>query len=203
MKVTQTKLAGVLIFEPAVFGDARGWFVETFSGKRYEEAVRQCSPQAGLKLPFVQDNVSFSEKNVLRGLHFQYPHSQGKLVQALSGEVFDAAVDIRVGSPTFGQWFGETLSAENHKQMYIPPGFAHGFCVLSDTALFSYKCTDYYNPVTEGGIIWNDPDIGITWPVDIPKVSKKDANYTLLKDIPKNKLPVLSKVEGSQYKGGK
>ena len=187
MKVTQTKLPGVLIFEPDVFGDARGWFVETFSGKRYEEA--------GLKLPFVQDNVSFSEKNVLRGLHFQYPHSQGKLVQALSGEVFDVAVDIRVGSPTFGQWFGERLSAANHKQMYIPPGFAHGFCVLSDTTLFSYKCTDYYNPATEGGIIWNDPDLGIVWPVDIPKVSKKDANYTWLKDIPKNKLP--------QYKGGK
>ena len=195
MKVTQTKLPGVLIFEPDVFGDARGWFAETFSGKRYEEA--------GLKLPFVQDNVSFSEKNVLRGLHFQYPHSQGKLVQALSGEVFDVAVDIRVDSPTFGQWFGERLSAENHKQLYIPPGFAHGFCVLSNTTLFSYKCTDYYSPTTEGGIIWNDPDIGITWPVDTPKVSKKDANYTLLKDIPKNKLPVLSKVEGPQYKGDK
>ncbi len=138
MKVTQTKLPAVLIIEPDVFGDARGWFLETFSSKRYE--------QAGLKLPFVQDNVSFSAKNVLRGLHFQYPHSQGKLVQVLSGEVFDVAVDIRVGSPTFGQWVGETLSASNHKQIYIPPGFAHGFCVLSDTALFSYKCTDYYNP---------------------------------------------------------
>ena len=181
MKVTQTKLPGVIVFEPGVFGDARGWFAETFSGKRYEEA--------GLKLPFVQDNVSFSEKNVLRGLHFQYPHSQGKLVQALSGEVFDVAIDIRVGSPTFGQWFGERLSAENHKQMYIPPGFAHGFCVLSNTTLFSYKCTDYYNPATEGGIIWNDPDIGITWPADALKVSKKDAGYPRLKDIPEDKLP--------------
>jgi len=182
MKVIETKLPGVLIIEPDVFGDARGWFAETFSGKRYEEA--------GLKLPFVQDNVSFSEKNVLRGLHFQYPHSQGKLVQVLSGEVFDVAVDIRVGSPNFGQWFGERLSVENHKQMYIPPGFAHGFCVLSSIALFSYKCTDYYSPTTEGGIIWNDPDIGITWPADdAPKVSKKDAAYTCLKDIPKNKLP--------------
>ena len=187
MKVTQTKLPGVLIFEPDVFGDTRGWFAETFSNNRYEEA--------GLKLPFVQDNVSFSEKNVLRGLHFQYPHSQGKLVQALSGEVFDVALDIRVGSPTFGQWFGETLSAKNHKQLYLPPGFAHGFCVLSDTTLFSYKCTDYYSPAIEGGIIWNDPDIGITWPVDIPKVSKKDTNCPRLKDIPKDKLP--------QYKGGK
>jgi dTDP-4-dehydrorhamnose 3,5-epimerase len=181
MKVTQTKLPGVIIFEPDVFGDKRGFFIETFSGKRYGEA--------GLKLPFVQDNVSFSEKNVLRGLHFQNPNAQGKLVQVLSGEVFDVAVDIRVGSPNFGQWFGEKLSAENHKQMYIPPGFAHGFCVLSDTSLFSYKCTDYYNPAAEGGIIFNDPDLAIAWPVNTPLVSKKDAAYTCLKDIPENKLP--------------
>ncbi len=191
MKVTQTKLPGVLIIEPDVFGDARGFFIETFSGKRYEEA--------GLSQPFVQDNVSFSTKGALRGLHFQNPHAQGKLVQVLSGEVLDVAVDIRVGSPNFGQWFGETLSAENHKQMYIPPGFAHGFCVVSDTALFSYKCTDYYSPTTEGGIIWNDPDIGITWPINAPLVSKKDAGYPRLKDIPKDKLPVLSKVEGPRY----
>lgn len=181
MKVTQTKLAGVLVIEPDVLGDARGFFIETFSGKRYEEA--------GLKLPFVQDNVSFSTKGILRGLHFQNPYAQGKLVQVLSGEVFDTAVDIRAGSPAFGQWFGEILSAENHKQMYVPPGFAHGFCVLSETALFSYKCTDYYNSTTEGGIIWNDPDIGITWPFDTPKLSKKDANCPWLKDIPKDKLP--------------
>jgi dTDP-4-dehydrorhamnose 3,5-epimerase len=181
MKVTQTKLPGVIVFEPDVFGDKRGFFIETFSTKRYAEA--------GVKLPFVQDNVSFSEKNVLRGLHFQNPNAQGKLVQALSGEVFDVAVDIRVGSPNFGQWFGEKLSAENHKQMYVPPGFAHGFCVMSDTALFSYKCTDYYNPATEGGIIFNDPDLVIAWPVDAPKISQKDTNYPRLKDIPKDKLP--------------
>jgi dTDP-4-dehydrorhamnose 3,5-epimerase len=181
MKVTQTKLPDVIVFEPDVFGDKRGFFLETFSAKRYAEV--------GLKLPFVQDNVSFSEKNVLRGLHFQNPNAQGKLVQVLSGEVFDVAVDIRVGSPNFGQWFGEKLSAENHKQMYIPPGFAHGFCVISDTALFSYKCTDYYSLATEGGIIWNDPDIGIAWPVNAPQISKKDAAYTCLKDIPKDKLP--------------
>ncbi len=181
MKVTQTKLPGVIVFEPDVFGDARGFFIETFSSKRYEET--------GLKLPFVQDNVSFSAKGILRGLHFQNPHVQGKLVQVLSGKVFDVAVDIRIGSPNFGQWAGETLSAENHKQMYIPPGFAHGFCVVSDTALFSYKCTDYYSPTTEGGIIWNDPDIGITWPVNNPQLSKKDIGYTRLKDIPKDKLP--------------
>ena len=185
MKITQTKLPGVLVIEPDVFGDARGFFLETFSDKRYKEA--------GLKLPFVQDNISFSTKGILRGLHFQNPNAQGKLVQVLTGEVFDAAVDIRLGSPSFGQWFGEKLSAENHKQMYIPLGFAHGFCVLSDTALFSYKCTDYYIPATEGGIIWNDPDIGITWPINTPLVSKKDAAYTHLKNIPKDKLPKYDK----------
>jgi len=181
MKITKSKLPEVLIIEPDVFDDARGWFLETFSDSRYK--------QAGIKLPFVQDNVSLSSKNVLRGLHFQYPHSQGKLIQVLSGEVFDVAVDIRLGSPTFGQWVGESLSAENHRQMYIPPGFAHGFCVLSDTALFSYKCTDYYSPSTEGGIIFNDPDLAIAWPVSAPALLKKDAGYLRLRDIPKNKLP--------------
>ncbi len=181
MKVIQTKLPGILVFEPDVFGDSRGWFEETFSSKRYEEA--------GLHLPFVQDNVSFSQKNVLRGLHYQYPQPQGKLVQVFSGAVFDAAVDIRAGSPTFGQWFGETLTIENHKQMYIPPGFAHGFCVISDTVLFCYKCTDYYNQQTEAGIIYNDPDIGIKWPIDSPQISKRDAGLLRLKDIPQNKLP--------------
>jgi dTDP-4-dehydrorhamnose 3,5-epimerase len=185
MKITQTKLPGVLVIEPDVFGDARGFFLETFSSKRYVEA--------GLKLPFVQDNVSFSTKGILRGLHFQNPNAQGKLVQALSGEVFDVAVDIRVGSPSFGQWFGEKLSAENHKQMYVPPGFAHGFCVLSDTALFSYKCTDYYSQAAEGGIIWNDPDIGIAWPVREPQLSKKDAACTPLRNIPKEGLPKYDK----------
>lgn len=181
MKITQTKIPDVLIIEPDVFGDARGYFYETFSDNRYREA--------GLKLSFVQDNVSFSAKGVLRGLHFQNPHQQGKLVQVLSGEVFDVAVDIRVGSPNFGQWVGETLSAGNHRQLYIPPGLAHGFCVLSDTALFSYKCTDYYSPATESGVIWNDPDIGIAWPANNPLVSKKDAGCLRLKDIPKDKLP--------------
>jgi dTDP-4-dehydrorhamnose 3,5-epimerase len=190
MKVTPTKLQEVLVIEPDAFGDARGFFLETFSQKRYEQALAQYGAgQAGIKLKFVQDNVSFSAKNILRGLHFQYPNPQGKLVQVLSGEVFDVAVDIRLGSPTFGQWVGETLSAANHKQIYVPPGFAHGFCVLSDTALFSYKCTDYYNPSTEGGIMYNDPDIGIVWPVTEPTISKKDAGCPRLRDIPKNKLP--------------
>ncbi|MGA2171720.1 MAG: dTDP-4-dehydrorhamnose 3,5-epimerase [Sedimentisphaerales bacterium] len=181
MKITKAKLAEVLIIEPDVFDDERGWFLETFSDSRYK--------QAGIKLPFVQDNVSFSAKNILRGLHFQYPHSQGKLVQVLSGEVFDVAVDIRVGSPAFGLWVGETLSASSHKQIYIPPGFAHGFCVLSDAALFSYKCTDYYSPADETGIIFNDQDLNIAWPVASPVVLKKDAGFPRLKDIPRNKLP--------------
>jgi dTDP-4-dehydrorhamnose 3,5-epimerase len=187
MKITKTKLPEVLIIEPDAFGDERGWFLETFSQKRYE--------QAGIKLSFVQDNVSYSGKNILRGLHFQYPHSQGKLIQVLSGEVFDVAVDIRVGSPTFGQWVADNLSLSNHKQMYIPPGFAHGFCVLSDTALFSYKCTDYYSPAAEGGIIFSDPELAITWPVDSPVVSKKDAGYPRLRDIPKGKLPKYKEVK--------
>jgi dTDP-4-dehydrorhamnose 3,5-epimerase len=187
MKVTKTQLSEVLIIEPDAFGDARGWFIETFSQKRYE--------QAGLKLPFVQDNASFSVRGVLRGLHFQNPKSQGKLVQVLFGEVFDVAVDIRLGSPAFGKWVGEILSATNHKQLYIPPGFAHGYCVLSETALFSYKCTDYYSPADEGGVIYNDPDIAIAWLVDKPLVSKKDAAYTRLKDIPKNKLPLFEKAK--------
>jgi dTDP-4-dehydrorhamnose 3,5-epimerase len=181
MKVTQTKLPAVLVFELDAFGDDRGWFLETFSRRRYE--------QAGIKLSFVQDNASFSAKNILRGIHFQYPHSQGKLVQVISGEVFDVVVDIRLGSPTFGQWIGENLSSLNHKQIYIPPGFAHGFCVLSDTALFSYKCTDYYSPAAEGGIIWNDPDLRIGWPVPTPIVSGRDSGFPRLKDVPKDKLP--------------
>jgi dTDP-4-dehydrorhamnose 3,5-epimerase len=192
MKVTPTKLQEVLVIEPDAFGDARGFFLETFGQKRYEQALAPYGAgQAGIKLAFVQDNVSFSAKNVLRGLHFQYPNPQGKLVQVLSGEVFDVAVDIRLGSPTFGKWVGETLSAANHKQIYVPPGFAHGFCVLSDTALFSYKCTDYYNQSNEGGIIYNDPDIGIVWPVTEPIISKKDASCPRLRDIPKSKLPLF------------
>ena len=181
MKVTKSKLPELLIIEPDAFGDARGWFLETFSQKRYDEA--------GINLSFVQDNVSYSAKGVLRGLHFQYPHSQGKLVQVLSGEVFDVAVDIRAGSPAFGKWVAENLSSENHKQMYIPPGFAHGFCVLSDTALFSYKCTDYYSPADEAGIIFSDPDLAIDWPVGSPVVSNKDAGYPRLCDISEDKLP--------------
>jgi dTDP-4-dehydrorhamnose 3,5-epimerase len=187
MKITQSKLPEVLIIEPEAFGDARGFFLETFSQKRYE--------QAGIKLPFVQDNVSLSAKNVLRGLHFQHPHPQGKLVQVLSGEVFDVVVDIRIGSPTFGQWAAENLSVSNHKQLYVPPGFAHGFCVISESAIFSYKCTEYYDQTAEGGIIFNDPDLTIAWPVKTPIVSAKDMKCPRLKDIPKNKLPLFKERE--------
>jgi len=181
MNVKETKLSGVLIVEPDVFADERGFFLETWSTTRYEEA--------GIPGPFVQDNVSLSRKGILRGLHFQHPQSQGKLVQILSGEVVDVAVDIRVDSPTFGQWISEVLSGTNHRQMYVPPGLAHGYCVTSETALFSYKCTDFYDPATEGGIIWNDPDLGIDWPVDEPLLSPKDAGYPRLKDISRDKLP--------------
>jgi dTDP-4-dehydrorhamnose 3,5-epimerase len=181
MNVKKTKLSGLLIVEPDVFADTRGFFLETWSATRYE--------QAGIPGPFVQDNASFSVKGILRGLHFQHPRAQGKLVQVLSGEVVDVAVDIRAGSPTFRQWVSEVLSGTNHRQMYVPPGFAHGYCVTSETALFSYKCNDFYNPATEGGIIWNDPDLGIDWPVHEPALSAKDADYPRLKDVPPDRLP--------------
>lgn len=181
MKVYETRLPGMFIIEPGVFGDSRGYFMETWNQASYA--------QAGLTTSFVQDNLSFSARGVLRGLHFQNPNAQGKLVYVLQGEVFDVAVDIRGGSPTFGQWTGVILSAENHRQLYIPVGFAHGFCVTSETALFAYKCTDFYNPRAEGGIIWNDPDIAINWPVTAPNLSEKDRKYPKLKDIPMHFLP--------------
>jgi len=182
MNIVQTDIEGVLIFEPKAFGDPRGFFMETWSRDRYTDA--------GLAVDFVQDNVSSSTKGVLRGLHFQYPQPQGKLVQVLRGEVLDVAVDIRVGSPTFGRAVTCVLSEENHKQFYVPEGFAHGFCVLSEMALFSYKCTNYYNPKTEGGVLWNDPDLAIDWPIDKPALSDKDRICPRLKDIPKDQLPV-------------
>lgn len=184
MKIIETTLPGVLIIEPKVFGDDRGYFFETWQQSRYEEA--------GIKATFVQDNLSFSTKGVLRGLHYQNPHSQGKLVSVVHGEVFDVAVDIRIGSPTFGQWTGVHLSGENHRQFWIPEGFAHGFCVMSDTVYFAYKCTDIYTPSSEGGIIWNDPDIGIDWPLTDVKLSDKDTQYSRLKDISSNRLPYVT-----------
>lgn len=176
-KFNKTKIEGVYIIEPMVFGDERGYFMETYCKKDFEEA--------GLNMDFVQDNQSKSSKGVLRGLHFQTEHVQGKLVRVTEGKVFDVAVDLRKGSPTYGQWEGVILSDENKKQFYIPEGFAHGFLVLSDEAVFTYKCTDYYAPDFEGGILWNDPDIGIEWPMEgIEKIilSEKDKKHKLLKD---------------------
>lgn len=176
MNVIKTKLPGVIIFEPKVWRDDRGHFIESFHQPRYAEA--------GVPGPFVQDNVSRSKKGTLRGLHFQNPRGQGKLVMVTRGAVFDVAVDIRVGSPTFGQWVGVELTDENAKQMYIPPGFAHGFVALSDVADFTYKCTDVYVPEADGGVLYNDPDIGIEWPVKEPLLSKKDAALPRLKGHP-------------------
>ncbi len=156
IKVTPTPLSGVYLIEPTCHGDARGYFIETYNQRDMLEA--------GLDMTFVQDNESMSRKGVLRGLHFQIAHPQGKLVRALVGTVFDAVVDIRPGSATYGHWYGAVLSAENHYQLYVSPGFAHGYLTLSDTAVFAYKVTDFYHPGDEGGIAWNDPAIGITWP---------------------------------------
>ncbi|HEB77677.1 MAG TPA: dTDP-4-dehydrorhamnose 3,5-epimerase [Methylothermaceae bacterium] len=185
MKIIQTELPDVLLIEPDVFGDQRGFFMETWNRRRYA--------QAGLEVDFVQDNLSLSRQGILRGLHYQWPQPQGKLVQVLEGAVFDVAVDIRRGSPTFGRWVGYELSADNHRQLYIPEGFAHGFCVLSEMALFAYKCTDFYNPDTEHSLLWNDPDLGITWPVAKPLLSDKDRQGRRLRDIPAQDLPATDR----------
>ena len=182
MRVVPTELPGVVIIEPRIFGDARGFFVETWSQKRYAEA--------GLPPAFVRDNVSLSARDVVRGLHFQNPVMQGKLVTVLEGEVFDVAVDIRVGSLSFGRWVGVTLSGDNKRQLYVPRGFAHGFCVTSPLALLMYKCTDPYAPEAERGIQWNDPDIGVRWPVDRPVISEKDAKCPRLRDVDRDTLPI-------------
>ena len=176
MKISETELPGVLLLEPKRFGDDRGFFMELFHAKRYTEA--------GIPGPFVQDNFSRSAKGILRGLHFQQPHAQGKLVQVFAGTVYDVAVDIRRGSPTFGKWVGVELSADNRRQLWVPAGFAHGFCVLSESADFHYKCTELYSPASEHGIAWNDPDLGIPWPVKSPLLSPKDSAAPRLKDAP-------------------
>jgi dTDP-4-dehydrorhamnose 3,5-epimerase len=181
MKVQTTSLPELLIVAPDIYGDSRGFFTETYQQKRYAES--------GIDRTFVQDNLSRSTKGTLRGLHFQINTPQAKLVQVIEGEVFDVAVDVRPGSPSFGKWEGVRLSDNNMRQLFIPEGFAHGFCVLSDTALFSYKCTDFYAPDDEGGILWSDPDIGIQWPIDAPMLSAKDQAYPLLKDVSLKALP--------------
>jgi dTDP-4-dehydrorhamnose 3,5-epimerase len=180
MQVTPTEIPDVLLIEPKVFGDERGYFFESFSASRYADA--------GLTALFVQDNVSRSAKGVLRGLHLQQPRPQGKLASVLEGEVFDVAADVRPGSPTFGKWVGCHLSASNKRQLWMPPGLAHGFCVLSNSAIFQYKSTDYYDPSLELSIAWNDPVLAIEWPIDAPKLSGKDAAAARLSEIPEARL---------------
>ena len=176
-------LKEVIVVEPDVFSDKRGYFMETYQRLRYQDS--------GIDVTFVQDNLSFSRKGVLRGLHYQFPHEQAKLVQVIQGEIFDVAVDIRKGSPSFGKWISVILSHENKRQLFVPAGFAHGFCVLSDYAYVLYKCSDYYSPQSEGGILWSDPDLGIKWPISNPLLSEKDATYPHLKDVPDKRLPLF------------
>ena len=180
MKVLKTEIPDLMIVEPKVFGDARGFFLETWNSERYAKM--------GIAHSFVQDNVSLSAKGVLRGLHLQSPNSQGKLVYVLEGEVFDVAVDLRKGSPTFGKSYGLVLSSENKRQFFVPPGFAHGFCVTSETALFAYKCTSLYSPADEICLLWNDAALEIKWPNTQPVLSEKDKKGLLLKDLPMERL---------------
>ncbi len=185
MKIEKTSLEGVLIIEPDLFRDPRGSFMETYQEKRYKEM--------GIDTDFVQDNLAYSSCGALRGLHYQLPNQQAKLVQMISGEVFDVVVDIRKGSPTFGQYAGFHLTGENRHQVFIPEGFAHGYSVLSESATFIYKCSDFYAPVSEKGVLWSDPDIGINWQLDSPLLSDKDRIYPCLKDVSPENLPEYSK----------
>lgn len=180
MNVIQCELAGLLILEPKVFGDSRGYFMESWNQRRYAEA--------GMNAAFVQDNISVSRRGALRGLHFQNPCSQGKLVSVWQGEVYDVAVDLRQSSRTFGKWHALHLSSDNKRQFFVPPGFAHGFLVLSETAMFHYKCTDFYSPKDEMTLRWDDPDLGIQWPLSNPTLSEKDAKGLLWRDLPKDRL---------------
>jgi dTDP-4-dehydrorhamnose 3,5-epimerase len=181
MKITAMSLPEVLLVEPDRLGDTRGYFLETWHQQRYAAA--------GIKMDFVQDNLSRSTHGILRGLHLQHPNDQGKLVYVLEGEVFDVAVDVRVGSPSFGKWTGALLSASDHRQLWIPPGFAHGFCVTSASALFAYKCTALYSAADELGVAWNDPAIAITWPLAEPQLSAKDKALPCLATIAPARLP--------------
>jgi len=185
LKCTEKSLPGVFLIEPMVFEDDRGFFLETYHEKKY--------PEAGIDKPFVQDNHSHSCRGTLRGLHYQLKHPQGKLVYVIRGEVFDVAVDIRRGSSTFGQWTGTILSEKNKHQLFIPEGFAHGLCVISETADVLYKCTDLYAPGDEYGILWSDPVIGVDWPVENPVLSEKDAESPRLMDVPEELFPLYNK----------
>jgi dTDP-4-dehydrorhamnose 3,5-epimerase len=182
MKRIDTALAGVYVLEPRVFGDERGFFYESYNAERFAEL--------GIEARFVQSNVSRSVGGVLRGLHYQWPHPQGKLVSVLAGEVYDVAVDIRTGSPTFGRWAAAVLTADNKRHFWVPEGFAHGFCVLSEAAIFTYQCTALYDPAADAGIRWNDGEIAVDWPVSEPQLSSKDAKAPFLADIAPDRLPV-------------
>lgn len=195
MKFVETELAGVVLIEPDVFNDPRGYFLETYHAGKYAGG--------GVAGPFVQDNFSHSVRGTLRGLHYQLKHAQGKLVMALAGRIFDVAVDIRQGSPTFGRWVGVELSGETRRQLYVPPGFAHGFCVLSETADVLYKCTDLYSPEDERGIIWNDPTLAIAWPVTDPLVSQKDRSYRTLREMHKDLPSYRMKKAKTAGRGGR
>ena len=184
MKLIKTELDGCLVIEPKVHGDARGFFYESFNAKRFAEA--------GLDLAFVQTNVSRSDQGVLRGLHYQWPNPQGKLVSVLEGEVYDVAVDIRVGSPSYGQWTAAVLSAENKRHFWIPEGFAHGFAVLKGPATFVYQCTAHYDGAADAGIRWNDAALAIDWPLARPSLSEKDEKSPFLADVAADKLPVYA-----------
>jgi len=187
MKVKKTNIEDILIIEPDIFEDDRGYFMEMHQQQRYDGLLNN--------RVFVQDNLSFSKKHALRGLHFQNKHPQAKLIQVISGEIFDVAVDIRQGSPTFGKWEGETLSETNRLQFFIPEGFAHGFCVLSETAHVSYKCTDIYYPEDDNGIVWSDPDIGIDWPITAPILSEKDKKLPTLSSLASEQLPIIDHIK--------
>lgn len=184
MRVKKTPLPGALIIELECHGDSRGFFLETYHKNAYQEL--------GLDVNFVQDNRSFSRKKVLRGMHYQIKHPQGHLVYVTRGEIFDVGLDLRKESPAFGKWFGKYLSAENHQQLFLPAGVAHGFCTMSDEAEILYKCTDYYRPNDEGGVLWKDPDVDIAWPTNEPIVKESDARFPCMKDIPEDKFPLIT-----------
>jgi len=175
MKITPARLPDILVLDPIVHRDARGFFAETYHARRYRDA--------GLDATFVQDNHSRSARGTLRGLHWQIGRQQGKLIRVVAGEIFDVAVDVRRGSPTFGQWVGIPITAESFRQVYVPPGFAHGFCVVSEQADVEYKCTDFYDPASERGLIWNDPDVGIEWPIADPTLSPRDRQHPSLAEL--------------------
>jgi len=179
----ETALPGVVILKPKIFGDPRGFFAETYHQQKFADL--------GITAAFVQDNHSRSSRGTLRGLHYQLRRPQAKLCRVVEGAVFDVAIDIRRGSATFGKWVGVTLSADEMNQIFIPAGFAHGFVVLSESAQFLYKCSDFYDPASEGGVAWNDPDLNIRWPLTEPLLSEKDSRYSALKDIPPDRLPTL------------